>query len=213
MVGYLGLRLEHALYSLFPASRSGLRNKPQKAVVDVAERPGVMLYFDIEPGLKMLDDPQRGQLLTAIMDYAHFGAVPDFTDPLLSMAWSFVKTSIDRDGERYEKAVTKKKISGITSDFKRNYAPKHGISPDDEEALAVYIRQRLSTPVEESQPSATVVTETTTSAILKAPTTADTKGKTAAVGKGVAGENPSNPPPVDFEQLRQQRLKMLQEHQ
>ena len=42
------------------------------------KRPGVMLYFDIEPGLKMLDDPQRGRLLTAIMEYAHFGVVPDF---------------------------------------------------------------------------------------------------------------------------------------
>ena len=37
MVGYLGLRLEHAPYSLFPVSRSGLRNKPQKAVVDVTD--------------------------------------------------------------------------------------------------------------------------------------------------------------------------------
>lgn len=175
----------------------------------MAERPGVMLYFDIEPGLKMLDDPQRGQLLTAIMEYAHFGAVPDFTDPLLSMAWSFVKTSIDRDGERYEKAVTKKKISGITSDFKRNYAPKHGISPDDEEALAEYIRQRLSTSVEESRPSTTAATGITASSIAKAPVTADSKGITAAAGKGVAGENPSDQPPTDFEQLRQQRLNML----
>lgn len=213
MVVYLGLRSEHARYFPFPASRSGWRHKRQKAVVDVAERPGVMLYFDIEPGLKMLDDPQRRQLLTAIMEYAHFGAVPDFTGPLLSMAWSFVKTSIDRDGERYEKAVTKKKISGITSDFKRNYAPKHGISPDDEEALAEYIRQRLSTSVEESQPSTTVKSETKTSAISESPTTTAATKNTTAVGKGGAGENPSDPPLVDFEQLRQQRLKMLQEHQ
>ena len=177
----------------------------------MAERPGVMLYFDIEPGLKMLDDPQRGQLLTAIIEYAHFGAVPEFSDPLLSMAWSFVKTSIDRDGERYEKAVVKKKISGITSDFKRNYAPKHGISPDDEEALAGYIRQRMSTSVEESQPSTAITADTKASANSKAATTLDTKGTSVATGKGDAGENPSNPAPVDFEQLRQQRLKMLLE--
>ena len=176
----------------------------------MAERPGVMLYFDIEPGLKMLDNTQRGQLLTAIMEYAHFGSIPEFSDPLLSMAWSFVKTSIDRDGERYEKAVVKKKISGITSDFKRNYAPKHGISPDDEEALAEYIRQRLSTSVEESQPSTTITADTKASAESKAPTTLDAKGTSVAMGKEY-GENPSNPVPVDFEQLRQQRLKMLLE--
>lgn len=177
----------------------------------MAERPGVMLYFDIEPGLKMLDDPQRGQLLTAIMEYAHFSVVPDFSDPLLSMAWSFVKTSIDRDGERYEKAVTKKKISGITSDFKRNYAPKHSIDPDDEEALAEYIRQRMSTPVGERRASTTAKEETTSisKAISKAIPKAAPKGTTGAAGKG-SGGNPSDPH-LDFEQLRQQKLKMLQD--
>ena len=169
------------------------------------KRPGVMLYFDIEPGLKMLDDPQRGRLLTAIMEYAHFGVVPDFSDPLLSMAWSFVKTSIDRDGERYEKAVTKKKISGITSDFKRNYAPKHGIDPDDEEALAEYIRQRMSTPVGECRASTTAKEEAIS--ISEVIPKAAPKGTTGAVGKG-SGGNPSDLP-QDFEQLRQQKLKML----
>lgn len=32
-------------------------------------------------------------------------------------------------------------------------------------------------------------------------------------GKGVAGENPSDLPPTDFEQLKQQKLKMLLDHQ
>ena len=169
------------------------------------KRPGVMLYFDIEPGLKMLDDPQRGRLLTAIMEYAHFGVVPDFSDPLLTMAWSFVKTSIDRDGERYEKAVTKKKISGITSDFKRNYAPKHGIDPDDEEALSEYIRQRMSTPVGECRASTTAKEETTS--ISEAIPKAYPKGTTGAAGKG-SGGNP-NDSSLGFEQLRQQKLKML----
>lgn len=169
------------------------------------KRPGVMLYFDIEPGLKMLDDPQRGRLLTAIIDYAHFGVVPDFSDSLLSMAWSFVKTSIDRDGERYEKAVTKKKISGITSDFKRNYAPKHGIDPDDEEALSEYIRQRMSTPVGECRASTTAKEETTS--VSDAIPKANSKGTRGVEGKG-SGGNPSDLS-LDFEQLRQQKLKML----
>lgn len=131
------------------------------------QRPGVMLYFDIEPGLKMLDDSQRGRLFSAILEYAHFGSVPSFDDPLLSMAWTFVKTSIDRDGERYEQAVTKKKISGITSDFKRNYAPKHGIDPDDEQALAEYIRQKMSTDVDECEPTTTQSTTPNTDRVRR----------------------------------------------
>lgn len=112
------------------------------------ERPGVMLYFELEAPLKLLDDSQKGRLLSAILEYAHYGVIPEFGDPLLGMAWSFVKSDLDRDGERYRDTVHKKRISGITSDFKRNYAPKHGISPDDEEALQEYIRQRLSTDVD-----------------------------------------------------------------
>lgn len=175
------------------------------------QRPGVMLYFDIEPGLKMLDDSQRGRLFSAILEYAHFGSVPSFDEPLLSMAWSFVKTSIDRDGERYEKAVNKKKISGITSDFKRNYAPKHGIDPDDEQALAEYIRQKMSTDVDGCEPNTTI--DLTTNAVISpSESTKETpvsKGKAKGVGKG-SGENPDE---LSFEELRKQKLKMLQESQ
>ena len=117
------------------------------------ERPGVMLYFELEAPMKFLNDSQRGRMLTAILEYAHYGVFPEFGDPLLDMAWSFVKSDLDRDGERYRETVHKKRISGITSDFKRNYAPKHGLSPDDEEALQEYIRQRLSADVDECQPT------------------------------------------------------------
>ena len=171
------------------------------------QRPGVMLYFDIEPGLKILDDTQRGQLFSAILEYAHWGAVPSFDEPLLSMAWSFVKTSIDRDGERYEKTVAKKKISGITSDFKRNYAPKHGIDPEDEQALAEYIRQKMSTDVDEceSTTSQRTTPNTDISPATNPPETPATRGNTNVAGKG-SGENPND---LSFEELREQKLKML----
>ena len=175
----------------------------------MANRPGVMLYFDIEPGLKILGDPQRGKLLAAIMEYAHYGVVPDFEDPLLSMAWSFVKTSIDRDGERYQSNVHQKRIAGIKSDFRRNYAPKHGIDPDDEEALQAYIRQRLSTDVDECRPSTTATPKPNPISISKASPSSTLTAKATAAGKGVEGENPNDPPLLDFEQLRQQKLAML----
>ena len=41
----------------------------------------------------------------------------------------------------------KKRIAGITSDFKRNYAPRQGIDPDDRGALQDYVRRQLSTSV------------------------------------------------------------------
>lgn len=157
------------------------------------ERPGVMLYFELETPLKLLDDSQRGQLLTAILEYAHYGTIPEFGDSLLTMAWSFVKPDLDRDGARYQETVHKRRVAGITSDFKRNYAPKHGISPDDDEALQEYIRQQLSTGVDECQPT-TTTSSTTPSTITTNPTPFP-MAISATVGKGFGGNPPMDNPP------------------
>lgn len=109
---------------------------------------GVVVFFDIEPALEMLNAEQCGHLFTAIIRYGHYGTSPTFEDQLVKMAWSFVKPSIDRANEKYMRMREKKRIAGITSDFRRNYAPKHGIDPNDEEALHTYIRQHLSTAVD-----------------------------------------------------------------
>ena len=152
------------------------------------KRPGVLVYFDIEPALDMLDDAKRGRLFTAIVNYAHYGSIPDFNDSVLDMAWAFVKASIDRDGDNYQKTVQKRKIGGITSDFKKNYAPKHGIDPNDEEALREYISirmsndagasQQMSTRVDTCQPTTTTTTTrtTTTTPTTTTTTTENNKG-------------------------------------
>ena len=65
-------------------------------------RPGVMLYFSILPALDSLPPASTGTLLLAAMHYAHDGQEPTFEDGTLSFAWSFLKPSIDRDGEVYD---------------------------------------------------------------------------------------------------------------
>lgn len=65
-------------------------------------RPGVMLYFSILPALDSLSPASAGTLLLAAMHYAQDGREPIFEDGTLSFAWSFLKPSIDRDGDVYE---------------------------------------------------------------------------------------------------------------
>ena len=65
-------------------------------------RPGVMLYFSILPALDSLPPASAGTLLLAAMHYAQDGREPVFEDGALSFAWSFLKPSIDRDGEVYD---------------------------------------------------------------------------------------------------------------
>lgn len=67
-----------------------------------------MLYFSILPALDSLPPASAGTLLLAAMHYAQDGKEPAFEDGTLSFAWSFMKPSIDRDGEVYDE----KKLRG-----------------------------------------------------------------------------------------------------
>lgn len=69
--------------------------------------PGVMLYFEeMRPIFSLLNDMERGQLLTAILDYAENGIDPALSERV-SVAWPFVKQKIDRDAETYRKKCEK----------------------------------------------------------------------------------------------------------
>ena len=83
------------------------------------ERPGVILYFDVRPALRYLNYEQQGRLFEAMLDYGENGTLPNFEDPLLGMAWSFVQPRIDRDGVSYGLVVEQKKYAGYCSAAKR----------------------------------------------------------------------------------------------
>ncbi len=66
------------------------------------ERPGVMVYFHLVEPLAALDDVQYGKLMRALMEYARFGTVPQFQDPMLALLWGYFRNAADVDQERYD---------------------------------------------------------------------------------------------------------------
>lgn len=80
-------------------------------------RPGIMIYFDIEPAVSMLSDAEAGQLLKAALEYGHHGVVPLFEGEagLLSMAWSFIRPKLDRDNAQYEKTISDRRYAAYCS--------------------------------------------------------------------------------------------------
>ncbi len=78
-----------------------------------------MIYFNAIPALSYLSYEQKGILFEAILSYAQSGIEPDFHDPLLGMAWSLIKGSIDKDGEEYEKKVSVKKYAVYCREAKK----------------------------------------------------------------------------------------------
>lgn len=121
------------------------------------EKPGFYIWFKTVDVMAELTFEEKGMLYSAMADYARDGVVPTFDDRLLRSIWTQLQYDLNADHDRYVKVKRDNQIKGWTSDFKRNYAPKNGIDPNDEEALQAYIeyRQQQSTEVDNGQPQST----------------------------------------------------------
>lgn len=82
-------------------------------------RPGVMLYFDIRPAIQRLTMEQRGELFTAIMDFAELGNVPEL-DGVLGMCFDLIRPKIERDGERYKEVRAQRRYAVYCRDTKKS---------------------------------------------------------------------------------------------
>lgn len=74
-------------------------------------RDSFVLYTEYMAQIELLNMEQRGKLLTAIMNHALGRASPEL-DAVTSMAFSFIRSRMDRDGEKYEKTVEARKEAG-----------------------------------------------------------------------------------------------------
>nr|DAH73121.1 MAG TPA: hypothetical protein [Caudoviricetes sp.] len=74
-------------------------------------RDSFVLYTEYMAQIELLNMEQRGELLTAIMNHALGRASPEL-DAVTSMAFSFISSRMDRDGEKYEKTVEARKEAG-----------------------------------------------------------------------------------------------------
>lgn len=70
-----------------------------------------VLYTDYIEQIEMLSREQRGDLLTTIMLYAAGEQLPELDD-VTKMAFSFIKKQMDKDIEKYEQTVEKRREAG-----------------------------------------------------------------------------------------------------
>ena len=91
-------------------------------------RRSFLLYYDYRQHLAILSDEERGRLLMALLDYGENGTEPDLDGAAL-MAFSFISGQMDRDAEKYERIVQKRREAGQ----KGGRPPKSdGQPPEDE---------------------------------------------------------------------------------
>ena len=171
----------------------------------MAERPGIMLYFDMAEPLKVLENEEKGRLLDAMLDYGQFGVIPEF-DGYLTVAWGFIRPKLDADAKSYRKKVVKNTYSSYCAKEKKN----DNTPLDFEEWCA---RERIDT-TEWTQavstdtkryPNTTPKTTPKTETSAKANTMTATNA--SADGGGTGEEEPLQE--KDFETLRREKLAML----
>lgn len=152
---------------------------------DGKEKPGVLIYFDIREPLEFLDMEQRGELFTAILDYAADGLAPVFDNKLLSMAWAIVKRGIDRDDVQYRTTISRRKYAAYC-----RYEKEAGRTPltfdewnmHEDEGTCMQVHADASTRMPTTtttttttqlQPNTTTTTTTTTTPTNKESTPAE----------------------------------------
>lgn len=70
------------------------------------DKNSFLIYLDYEEQFNLLTDEQIGQLMRAIIKYEKTKEIPQL-DGMLKMAFSFIKTQLDRDREKYNKKCEK----------------------------------------------------------------------------------------------------------
>ena len=76
------------------------------------DKKSFVLYGNYETQFKLLSMEERGMLITAIFEYVNFGSLARELTPLVNMAFSFVKETLDRDRELYIEKCEKNSENG-----------------------------------------------------------------------------------------------------
>lgn len=86
-----------------------------------------VLYTDYIDQVRLLDDQQAGILFRAILNYAAGGELPEM-DGMTVMAFSFIRSRMDRDSAEYQKTVEARRKAGQLGG-----RPKKPTIPESEE--------------------------------------------------------------------------------
>ena len=65
------------------------------------DKSSFLIYLDYEEQFNLLTDEQIGRLMRAIIKYEKTREIPQLNG-IVKMAFSFIKTQLDRDREKYE---------------------------------------------------------------------------------------------------------------
>ena len=82
------------------------------------DKSSFLIYLDYQEQFDLLTDEEAGRLIKAIIKYEKTGEIPEL-DGMLKMAFSFIKTQLDRDREKWKEEKQKRSEAGKRGMAKR----------------------------------------------------------------------------------------------
>ena len=106
------------------------------------DKNSFLIYLDYEEQFNLLNNEEIGILMRAIIKYEKTREIPKL-EGMVKMAFSFIKTQLDRDREKYNKKCEKNKENGLkggrpkkyinVNDIKKKNTKKKFVKPNIEE--------------------------------------------------------------------------------
>ena len=141
------------------------------------ERPGFMLYFELEPALSRLNDEEAGRLLKALMAYAQYGEVRELSGAE-AVAFLMMRGRMDRDAETYRTKCRRNAYNAYVSAAKRRGELPVPYEEWDGERTQATVCERKPTAIPTAATDTT--TDTTTDTIANPNTISNTIANTIA---------------------------------
>ncbi len=74
----------------------------------MADKKSFMMYLDNYKQFEILSDEQAGMLIKSLFFFAKTDNIPEITDGMVMMAFSFISAQMERDNEKYEQTCKKR---------------------------------------------------------------------------------------------------------
>lgn len=90
-----------------------LAHKEKRNIMAKEEKnSGAILYFEYAEHFDLLSREDRGDLVTAMLEYGMYGVVTTELSACARMAFSFIKKQMDRDADKYKEKCEKNSANG-----------------------------------------------------------------------------------------------------
>lgn len=76
-------------------------------------KKSLILFHDLESVLDLLTNEEAGALIKAVFAYDIHGEVIDFEDRMLQSSYTRIIECLDRNSERYEKTIERRKAAAL----------------------------------------------------------------------------------------------------